>query len=188
MPLTPLDIHNKEFSRGFRGYREEEVDLFLDEIVREFETLLKENAALRERLEALSSKVEQYRELEDTLHNTLIIAQETADEVKASARKEAELVVREAEEEARSIRRTAQARLRQLGEAYDDIRKEMRLFRARAKSELIGQIELIDQHIRASENDRSLEELVAAGAADGVEASEEEEPEDTIRLDEPPTE
>ena len=43
MPITPMDIHNKEFSRSFRGYNEDEVDQFLDEIVEEFERLYKEN-------------------------------------------------------------------------------------------------------------------------------------------------
>jgi cell division initiation protein len=180
MPLTPLDIHNKEFGRAFRGYREDEVDLFLDEIVREFESLLKENASLRERLETLSSKVEQYRELEDTLHNTLIIAQETAEDVKASARKEAELIVREAEQEAAETQRRAQSRLSELSDTYEELRKQMRLFRARLKSELSGQLELVEQHMRSSENNRSLEQLVDEVA---VTEDTEDDSEKTIRIE-----
>ncbi len=185
MPLTPLDIHNKEFTRGFRGYREEEVDQFLDEVVREFESLLKENSALRERLEALSSKVEQYRQLEDTLHNTLIIAQETAEEVKASARKEAELIMREAEEEAQDIQRRARRRVEQLSETFEELKKQMRLFRARVKSDLAGQLELLDQQIRDEVDSRSLEELLAAQAAAAAEA-EAPKPsmDDTIHVEE----
>ncbi|HEX6988369.1 MAG TPA: DivIVA domain-containing protein, partial [Bacillota bacterium] len=93
MGLTPLDIQNKEFGRSFRGYNEAEVDEFLDRIVREFDALTKDNAALREQVESLSAKVEQFRRLEDTLHNTLVVAQQAADEVKASARKEADVIL-----------------------------------------------------------------------------------------------
>lgn len=181
MSLTPLDIHNKEFNRSFRGYREEEVDVFLDEVVREFESLLKENAALRERLETMSSTVEQYRELEDTLHNTLIIAQETAEEVKNSARKEAELIVREAEQEAEEARRRARSHLKELSDTYEEIKKQIRLFRARLKSELAGQLELVEQHIRTSERDEDLESLVNAELAAVDQAARSD---DTVRIEE----
>jgi len=171
MPLTPLDIHNKEFSRAFRGYREEEVDLFLDEVVREFEALLKENATLREQVEALSSKVEQYRQLEDTLHNTLIVAQETAEELKASARKEAELIIREAEQEAAEIRRRAQETVRQLGETFEEIKRQMRLFRARIKSELTAQLELLEAGLQAEAATPELTELIGGQTPAGEEAA-----------------
>ena len=57
MALTPMDIHNKEFARSFRGYDDEEVDRFLDEIIEEFERLYKENLELKERLGMLSDQI-----------------------------------------------------------------------------------------------------------------------------------
>ena len=75
MKLTPLDIHHKEFRHSLRGYTEEEVDQFLDEVADEFERLFKENIDLSEKLEAANEKVRGYQEMERTLHNTMLAAQ-----------------------------------------------------------------------------------------------------------------
>ncbi|MCL5046489.1 MAG: DivIVA domain-containing protein, partial [Actinobacteria bacterium] len=58
LPLTPLDIHNKEFKKVFRGYSEEEVDEFLDEVTRDFESLIKENSSLKDELAEALKKVQ----------------------------------------------------------------------------------------------------------------------------------
>lgn len=144
MPLTPLDIHNKEFKRSFRGYNELEVDAFLDEVVRDFEALLKDNASLKEQVQALSARLDHYRQLENTLQNTLIVAQETAEEVKASARKEAELIVREAQLEADRIVKMAEERVQRLQEMAENLRRQIQLFRAKARTMLEAQMELLE--------------------------------------------
>lgn len=146
MSLTPLDIHNKEFKRGFRGYSEAEVDEFLDQVVKSFEGVMKENGSLKEQLQTMTAKLEHYRHLEETLHNTLIVAQETADEVKASARKEAELIVREAQLEADRLIKQGEGRIRELRETIEQLHKEAQVFRARIRSMLEGQLELLDAH------------------------------------------
>ena len=74
MKLTPLDIRHQEFKRGMRGYADEEVDEFLDEVADEYERLFKENIDLSERLESLEDKVKQYRRIEETLQKTLVSA------------------------------------------------------------------------------------------------------------------
>lgn len=103
MKLTPLDIRHKEFKRGMRGYADEEVDEFLDEVADEYERLFKENIDLNERLEALEGKVSQYRRIEETLQKTLVSAQQSAEELKANASKEAQLILRDAELKARQM-------------------------------------------------------------------------------------
>jgi len=103
MKLTPLDIRHKEFKRGMRGYVDGEVDEFLDEIADEFERLFKENIELSERGEALQEKLDQYRNLEETLQNTLVAAQRSAEELKANAQKEAQLMLSEAQLKAREM-------------------------------------------------------------------------------------
>jgi cell division initiation protein len=103
MKLTPLDIRHKEFKRGMRGYVDGEVDEFLDEIADEFERLFKENIELSERGEALQEKIDQYRNLEETLQNTLVAAQRSAEELRANAQKEAQLMLSEAELKARQM-------------------------------------------------------------------------------------
>ena len=86
-----------------RGYVDGEVDEFLDEIADEFERLFKENIELSERGETLQEKLDQYRNLEETLQNTLVAAQRSAEELKANAQKEAQLMLSEAELKARQM-------------------------------------------------------------------------------------
>jgi cell division initiation protein len=103
MKLTPLDIRHKEFKRGMRGYADEEVDEFLDEVADEYERLFKENIDLSERLESLEDKVKQYRRIEETLQKTLVSAQQSAEELKTNATKESQLILRDAELKARQM-------------------------------------------------------------------------------------
>ena len=107
MKLTPLDIHHKEFRNALRGYSPEEVDDFLDEVADEFERLFKENIDLSEKLDAAAARVKEYGALEQTLQNTLIAAQTSADDIKSRAAAEADRLVREAEAKAAEIIGTA---------------------------------------------------------------------------------
>ena len=145
MPLTPLDIYNKEFKHSFRGYQEDEVNEFLDEVVRDYEALLNENAQLKEQLSGVADRIEQYRKLEETLKNALVVAQSTAEEVKLAARKEAELIVREAEQRAEQIVASGEERARELEEQAMNARREWDVFRARLKSLLKSQMALLDE-------------------------------------------
>ncbi len=149
--LTPLDIHQKEFRRSFRGYNEREVDEFLDEVVRDFELLLKENAELRDQLEEMHRQLEHYRHLEETLNRALVVAQETADEVKANARREAELIIKEAERRAEQMAEQARERVRQLEEEYRELRSEVRSYRARMRALAHSLLELFAEAEREEE-------------------------------------
>ncbi len=145
MPLTPLDIYNKEFKHGFRGYQEDEVNEFLDEVVRDYEAILNENAQLKEQLSGVADRIEQYKKLEETLKSALVVAQTTAEDVKVAARKEAELIVRDAEQRAGQIVAAGEKRARELEEQAQSAQREWDVFRARLKSLLQSQIELLDE-------------------------------------------
>ena len=93
--LTPADLKNKTFSRGFRGYETEEVDRFMEELRKEYEYLYMDNLELKETIERVSSKLEYYQQMEATMQSTLTVAQETADEVKSSSEKKAALLEHE---------------------------------------------------------------------------------------------
>lgn len=133
MKLTPLDIHHKEFRRAIRGYNEEDVDVFLDEVAEEFERLFKENIEFKEQLEKTKEKIQQYEGIEDTLQKTLLTAQKSAEEVKAKAGKEAELIIKDAELKARETlqgvikeRERLQISFNELKRAEEDFRKKLR--------------------------------------------------------------
>ncbi len=101
MKLTPLEIRSKQFKHTSRGYLSAEVDAFLEELAEQFERLFGENVALAESCEATEQQLEQYRTLEQTLHNTLLVAKRSVAELAATAQKEAELTRSEATLEAR---------------------------------------------------------------------------------------
>jgi cell division initiation protein len=150
MPLTPLDIVNKEFKHGFRGYSEDEVNEFLDEIVRDYEALIRENDELKENTSGMTERLEQYRKLEATLQNTLVVAQQTAEEVKMAARKEAELIVREAESKAQEIINQAEERSRNAIRELDQLRRETEKYRVQVKSLLESQLSILNQGLNGS--------------------------------------
>lgn len=97
MPLTPLDIHNKEFKRSLRGYNEDEVNDFLDRVIKDYEGLIRQHKDMEERCMQLEDQVKNFKMMEDSLSKSLMLAQDTAEELKQNARKEAQLVIREAE-------------------------------------------------------------------------------------------
>lgn len=149
--LTPLDIHNKEFKRSFRGYSETEVDEFLDKVIKDYEQLYRENVELKETIERVSSKLEHYQQMENTLHSTLVIAQETAEEVKLNAKKETELLTKEAEIRAQKMVEEAMVKVRRMTGEYEELQKQAQVFRARMRTLLQAQMEMLN-HDEADEN------------------------------------
>ena len=101
--LTPLDIQNHEFKKGFRGYNENEVDEFLDKIVADYEKILRENEKLKEKAGANDKELNHYKGLEQNLQDTLIVAQKTAEDVLNTARKNAKEIRDNANNEAQNI-------------------------------------------------------------------------------------
>ena len=95
--LTPLDLNGKTFSKGFRGYDTDEVNQFFSQISRDYERLYQDNVELKDSVERVSAKLEYYQRMESTMQSTLVVAQETADEVKKSSLQKAQVLTRETE-------------------------------------------------------------------------------------------
>jgi cell division initiation protein len=142
--LTPLDIQNKEFRRAIRGYSEQEVDEFLDEIVREFEGLIRDGAGLKDQLARLEQRLAQYTDIEELLKRTLISAEEAAGDLRAAAQKEADLIVREAREQARREIDASQREAAGAEEALARTKHAYRAFLGRAKAELRAHLESLE--------------------------------------------
>lgn len=145
--LTPLDIHNKEFKKSFRGYNEEDVDEFLDAVIRDYEQLYRENIEIKENLDRLNSKLEHFQHMENTLHNTLIIAQETAEEVKLNAKKTTQLMIREAEIQAQRLLDEASNKVRRMSSEYEGLQKQDQVYRLRVRNLVQAQLELLGEVI-----------------------------------------
>jgi cell division initiation protein len=144
MSITPLDIQDKEFERGFRGYDIEEVDDFLDQIAKDLEILIRENAELKEQVSQLIDKNKNYQQLEETMHTAIVVAQKAADEVKETARRDAETIRIDAEREARQIIDDARQRSGKVIAEHEVLVKEARLFKTRFRSFIENQIAQLD--------------------------------------------
>ncbi len=121
MKLTPLDIRKQEFKRTMRGYDPVEIDTFLEMVAAEFEEVLKSQKDMRDRAIELEVQLKDYRQIEKTLQQTLLQAQETTGKTYEAARKEAELIVREAEAKATSSLTQAQSDLASLKREIDEL-------------------------------------------------------------------
>ncbi|KMY53550.1 septum formation initiator [Bacillus sp. FJAT-27231] len=144
MPLTPLDIHNKEFSRGFRGYDEDEVNSFLNQIIKDYELIIREKKELEEQLNSQSERLGYFSNIEETLNKSIVIAQETAEEVKRNAHKEAKLLVREAEKNADRIVNESLAKARKIAIEIEELKKQSKVFRMRFKMLMEAQLDLLN--------------------------------------------
>jgi len=143
--LTPLDIHNKEFKKCFRGYNEEEVDVFLDAVIKDYEQLYRENIEIKENLDRITSKLEHFQHMENTLHNTLIIAQETAEEVKFNAKRTTELMIKEAEVQAQKMIDEASNKVRRMASEYEGLQKQDQIYRMRVRNLVQAQLEILGE-------------------------------------------
>lgn len=139
--LTALDIQRQTFTTRGRGYDRDEVQVFLRQVAEEFERLSQEVGQAERRLVSLESENADHRQRESILKETLLTAQKTAEEVRASARREAELIVREAEMMAERLADQARGRAAELDRAIGDLRHERRKFH----SKLQNMIDLFQQ-------------------------------------------
>lgn len=146
MPLTPMDIHNKEFTRSFRGYNEDEVDEFLDLIIDEFEKMYKENLNFKDKINTMSDQIANYKTIENTLKETLVTAQKTAEDVNANAEKKAELIIKEAQTQAEKIIQEANNQIIDIKKEYQNSCKEFQIFKNKFKTLLETQLDIIEQN------------------------------------------
>ena len=143
MPLSPLDIHNKEFTKSFRGYSEDEVNDFLDQVIKDYEILIKEKRELEEELKKAQTVVENYQKMEETLQTSILLAQETAEDVRSNAINEAKLIVKEAEKNAEHIVNEALLNARKATIEIDELKKQSSIFRKRFQILVETQLELL---------------------------------------------
>jgi len=144
VPITPLDIHNKRFTRSFRGYDEDEVDEFLDKVIKDYELTIQEKEQLENKVKELEEKLGHFTNIEETLNKSILVAQETAEEVQGNARKESKLIIKEAEKNADRIVNEALNKSRQIYMDIDELKKQAKVFRTRLKTLVEAQLEMIN--------------------------------------------
>jgi cell division initiation protein len=146
MPLMPIDIHNKQFSRGFRGYSDVEVDEFLDQIIKEFEIMLREKKELKAKLENVEDKPKHYTSIDETINKSLVLAQSTSDRVRSDAEKEATRIVQDAEKEAERIVNGALEKSQKIESEIADLRNYANIFHSRFKLLISSQLTMLENN------------------------------------------
>lgn len=144
MKITPVDITNKEFRKMLRGYDPEEVDEFLDQIVEDYEELFKENSLLKEKINAMNEKIEHYSKIESTIQNTLLLAQNAAEQAKVSSQKEADMVIKHANDSAKKILDKAHTDVVSITQEYDRLKQEFVKFRAKFRNFITVQMDTFE--------------------------------------------
>jgi cell division initiation protein len=157
MRITPLDIQQKQFPMKFRGFDVEEVYAFLEVVREEMEELLRENASLKESVQRSENSIREYKDMESTLRETLMTAQQMVEDYKTNSRKEAELLIKEAELKAESMIGEAQEKVIKIHEDIVDLKGIRRHFKEEMKR-------LIESHSRMLD----LDALREGGNADEV--------------------
>ncbi len=142
--ITPMDIHNKTFSKQIRGYSSEEVNSFLEELAGDYERIYREHREMEEEMDAIKTKLRNYEKMEETMSSTLVMAQQTAENVKRNANKEAELSIREAQNEARKIVSDAEAARRKMNADLLKTEGDMNLYIEKLLSNFKSALSLIE--------------------------------------------
>ena len=202
MALTALEIKDKRFYVKFRGYDAKEVEEFQDMVYRDYEKLVRENHELETKISALEERLNYFDEMKDSLSQSVLIAQDTAERVKHAANERSETIVRQAEQDAHHLVEEAKAKANEiLRHATDNAKKvaveteelknKTRVFHQRLKSTIESQLSIIDtpewdeilrptaMYIQTS--DEAFKEVVEEVLGENLSEYHEEEPIDMTR-------
>lgn len=133
--ITSMEIRNHQFSKSLRGFNQEEVKNILTIIAQDYETLYVENSQLKESMLKLEYELNKFKKLEETMNSSLIVAQQTADNIKANAHRDADILVDDAKK-----------RIAEIFLLYQDITKRLNIFNLELKGQVSGQLEMLDKN------------------------------------------
>lgn len=143
--IMPLDIQNKQFAKSVRGYKEEEVDQFLDMVTVDMDNLIQDNRALKEKIGVLEKELEQKKAVENSVLETLESTKALMKDISESAEKRAKIVLENAELDADVIRREAREEVQHFREEISLLKSRYRMFNERYKKLLESELEKFEE-------------------------------------------
>lgn len=172
--ITPMDIHNKTFSKKLRGYADDEVNSFLEEVASDYERIYREYREMEEQMDSLKSRLAHYEKMEATMSSTLVMAQETAENVKTTAKKEADVIVREAQNKAAQIVAGAEAARRKMNADVVKTEGDLNLYIEKLLANFTSALNIVKaaKAARAPQTIRDAAEASVAPTEAAVEAQE----------------
>lgn len=144
MNYTPNELQNLTFKKSVRGYSEDMVNEVLDMIIEDYTDYIHENRELKDKLEALNQAIQHYKSIEESLQSTLVVAQQTSEDIKKNGYLSAENIIKEAEVTAQKIINDANQEATKIKFEYESTKKKMYLYKNRAQSLLHSQLEVLN--------------------------------------------
>ena len=202
MPITSLEIKDKTFSTRFRGFDQEEVDEFLDIVVRDYEDLVRSNHDKDLHIKSLEERLSYFDEMKDSLSQSVLIAQDTAERVKQAAAERSNNIIHQAEQDAQrlleeakykanEILRHATDNAKKVAVETEELKNKSRVFHQRLKSTIESQLAIVESsdwedilrptatYLQTS--DEAFKEVVSEVLGEPIPAPIEEEPIDMTR-------
>lgn len=143
--ITPVDLENKEFKKGFRGYDIDEVETFLTELSKDYAKSYRENASLKDKNAILTDAIENYKEMEETMRSAIISAQRTSEEILRNAHEQADTIIKEAKLKASEIMNELDKDVQALKRETEEIEGRNMLLRAKLKAVLNTYLGMLDE-------------------------------------------
>lgn len=134
--ITPMDIHNKTFSRGLRGYNEEEVNDFIRQLVTDYEQIYREHREMEEEMDQMKAKLANYEKISETMSQALQLAKDTSENVKKNAQRNAEILIANAHMESEKKLQEANEHRRKLIETINRTEGDMKNYIGKIKKDL----------------------------------------------------
>lgn len=138
--ITSMEIRNQQFNRKLRGYDPEEVHIFINNLAQDYEKIYSENVHLKESIQRAKYELDRYHKLEETMNNSLILAQQTAELLKVNAQKEANMIMEDSK--------------KKIGETfvvYQEVLSRLNIITTEIKAQLSGQLELLEKSQRKAD-------------------------------------
>lgn len=143
--MTPIEIQNYEFvTQKIGGYNKKQVDDFVEAVVKDFESYYRENKELKDRITVLNESLKNFKMMEDSLQNTLLFAQNTADDIKRNAQEKADTILEEARVSAAEMLREADRKKQDAERELEEIKNQFKIFKTKFKSILEAELGLME--------------------------------------------
>jgi len=133
--ITAGEIRNQQFDKSLRGYDTAQVNSYLLQLANDYEKLYSDNATLRETIQRLEYEMQKYRRIEETMNNSLILAQQTADDLKANARQQSTLILQQ-----------SKGKIAEVFMAYQELIKRMGIYSSEMKAQVAAQMEMMEKN------------------------------------------
>lgn len=145
MNYTPNDLQNLVFKKSLMGYNEDQVNEVLDRVIEDYSAYVHENIELKDRISVLNEGIRHYKVIEESLQNTLIVAQQTSEDIKRNAYEKAENIIKEAEIKAQKQLYDASQEVVKIRFEYEEMRKRLHIFKSKSETLLLSQLEVLKQ-------------------------------------------